>query len=937
LLALLPLAVFGLSLHAYSSTPLSWALPWIPSLGIDFSFRLDGLAMLFVLLISGIGSLVFVYASSYLGGVPQRGRLFLFLSLFMFAMLGAVSSDEVFLLFCFWELTSITSFLLVGFDHNSDKARQAARQALFITGGGGLALLAGLILLTQIAGTSSITTMLATSSSWNQHPLVPLALLGIFVGAFTKSAQYPFHFWLPGAMAAPTPVSAYLHSATMVKLGIYLLARLHPAFESNAMWQLVLVSVGAFTSLWAMILTVRERDLKRILAWSTVSALGTLVMLIGLPGEGAATATAAFLLAHALYKAPLFFVAGNVDLSTGTRVIDNISGLGRRLPVTAVAAWLAGLSMAGIPLSFGCVAKDVIKLAKNQAELFNWVAYVGVFVSAASVAAAGVAAVRVFWPWHRLSPPEARKDRWLTAIPPMLVALLGVLFGFYPSLVHTLITDAALAMGSSSSLMEMRELSDPAARNSAVGLTLVLGVILFMAWDKLHVAQKGVPTSPVLKPSDWYRGYLLAVPWLARRVTALMQSGHLRSYSAMVLGFSLLTLLLALLSLEHAWIPSFELENGPVSWAMAGVLLMIVVSSVLVCVLRNPFVMLLVSGMIGLASAILFLFMGAADVALTQLTVEVAFVVVLAAILLRLRKLELVGPARLEPWQTVLRAVFSISVGVSFAVLLLIATAFEPYLALEQYFMRNAVDGANGRNVVNVILVDFRALDTLGEIIVVTFTFLSSVVILRLLRRALPEPEGAGEEDCDGGERCRRCPPLLAAATRWLYPLMLLGAAFLLLRGHNAPGGGFIAGMVAVAATAMLAVSRGSRYALGRLPLKPVALASASVLLSLLSGVPALFMGLPYMTHPWFELELWLTSVDVSTVLLFDLGVFGAVWASLGTIAARAIDVDVAPSGGSEAPARRAKPAPGAGLRPAERETSSLPEAVTGSREGVKP
>ncbi len=902
LLALLPLTVFLLALHAFSTgrIPLTMERPWIPTLGVDLAFRLDSLGLLMLLLITGIGALVFVYAAGYMAGVPARGRLFTLLTAFMVAMIGCVTADDLVVLFVFWELTSVTSFLLVGFKHEDETSRKSAQQALIVTAGGGLVMLAGILMLAHVAGTTSIQTLLASAHDWRGHPLVSSALVCLFVGAFTKSAQFPFHFWLPGAMAAPTPVSAYLHSATMVKLGVYLLARLHPAFQDERLWQLTLVTVGGFTSVWAMVLTIRERDLKRILAWSTVSALGTLVMLIGLPGDGAATATAAFLLAHALYKAPLFFVAGNVDHATGTRLIDALQGLGRRMPFTAAAGCLAGLSMAGIPLSFGFIAKDVIKVAKADAEVFRWVAYAGVFVSAASFAAAGVATVRIFWGGRdtEVRPAHAHEGSPATWLPPLVIASLGIVFGMFPALLQSLLTHAAESMGHAMPLAEAR--NDPGASVTALAIVLALGVAIFLAWDRLHQAQKELSAPQIARASGWYEAFMAIVPWTASRLTRALQRGRLSTYAATIFVFVLVTLGVvvlkspALSALTLGPAADHGSMSSPSVLGVTAAVVMLVGSALFVCLVRSSFVMLLVSGVAGLASALVFVFVGAPDVAFTQLTVEVAFVVVIAAILLRVRRLDPVVPPRLPAWHTAMRIGLGLACGGLTALLMLLAHAESPDPALTTFFSERSVPDAHGRNVVNVILVDFRAVDTLGEIAVVLATFLASVPLLTLLRdRWRRGPASSRRGRILGTSRTAL---LLDEAVPILYPVLLVCSVLILLRGHNEPGGGFIAGMVAVAATSMLAVARGARFAERRMPLRPWRLAAASVLLSLASGLPALAVGKPYMTHAWMKLPLVVTELDVSTVLLFDLGVYGAVWGALGALCARALEIDEPPT-----------------------------------------
>ena len=738
LLAALPLALFAVAVASYlTEGPPQWLLhlPWAASLGVDLTLHVDGLALQFILLITGIGSFVFVYAAGYMAGDPRRGRLFVLLLLFMVAMLGCVTADNLIALFVFWELTSLTSFMLVGFKHEDEASRRSAQQALFVTGGGGLLLLAGLILLGAIGGSYSIVELMASSASWIDDARLPGALLLIFAGAFTKSAQFPFHFWLPNAMSAPTPVSAYLHSATMVKLGIYLLGRLHPAFNDLLLWQAVLVSVGGGTAALAMLLTLRERDLKRILAWSTVSALGTLVMLIGVPGDGAATATAAFLLAHALYKAPLFFVAGNIDHATGTRRIDELAGLAPALPFTAAAALAAGISMAGMPLSFGFVAKDLIAIAKSEGEVYAWIGYSSLFVSAVSVAVAGVAAIRVFWHRGGELADDVHEGNWALVVPPLAIALLGILFGPLPHLVDPLVGASAQAMRP---LLEYKGLSfslDDGSVLAALAAAVAIGALIYAAWDRLHAALEKLRWVDRVGPAAIYARLVQSIA-TAAAVTPRLQNGSLVTYTGWLLGAVVAMLALALWA---GGMPSWPAAEAP-SLAVAGACLGIAAAAVAVCIVRDSFVLLLASGLVGLGCALIFVFLGAPDLAFTQFAVEVAFVVVIAAILLRVRRLDLepAGPQRAAP-----RVAIALAFGAVTAALLLAAAAGPLDGALAQFFAERSVPEAHGRNVVNVILVDFRAVDTLGEIAVVAVSFVAALPLLRLAReRARAAREG---------------------------------------------------------------------------------------------------------------------------------------------------------------------------------------------------
>lgn len=729
--AIIPLLGVVLCLRALAGGALPWRfdLPWVPSLGVALSLHVDGLALLFLLLITFVGTLVFVYAASYSAGDPHRVRLILLLLVFMLAMIGAVTAESLLALYVFWELTSVVSFLLVGYKHEQEGARRAAQQALLVTAGGGLVLLAGFILLGEIAGSYSIQAIVERGPELSGDPRLPFALACLFVGAFTKSAQWPFHFWLPNAMAAPTPVSAYLHSATMVKLGVYLLARFKPAFGDLPLWELTLVPVGALTALWAMLLALRERDLKRILAWSTVAGLGTLVLLVGLPGPGAAAATAVFLVAHALYKAPLFFVAGNVDHCTGTRSIDRLAGMGPRMPWTALAALLAGASMAGVPLSFGYVAKDLIKIAEAEGEAVAWATHAILLVSALTVAAAAVGAIRVFW--HRggeTLPSEVHEASPLMIAAPLAAAGLGVVFGLVPRFTDPLIGLASAAMGAAADVTSLRAGPVPTPEKFVTPTVLGAGLLIFLTWDRLHRLLEQLSPLDALGPSAWYTSLLGLVPRLAAAVTTRLQDGRLTSYVRMCLGFTLA-------ALAAAWVAS---GGGPwpawstASLATVGAAGAIVAASIAVCLARDPFVMLLASGLSGVGAGVLFLFLGAPDLALTQFTVEVAFVMIVAAVILRVRHSELPpAPAggRLG------RLAIALPVGVVVAALLLTASAGPLDLDVPRFYGERSVPAAHGRNVVNVVIVDFRALDTLGEISVVAVTFLGALPLLALLAR----------------------------------------------------------------------------------------------------------------------------------------------------------------------------------------------------------
>jgi multicomponent Na+:H+ antiporter subunit A len=730
----LPAAAFAVVLWLIGSfdLPLAGSLAWVPALGVEFAWRIDGLSALMLLMISGIGTAVFVYAGGYLAGDPQQGRLYVLLSLFMLAMVGCVVADNLVLLFVFWELTSLTSFLLVGFKHYQAGSRRSAQQAFLVTGTGGLFLLAGVILLGQLAGTFSISGVVERVAAMPQTPALTAALLLILVGCFTKSAQFPFHFWLPNAMSAPTPVSAYLHSATMVKLGVYLLARLDPAFGEWPLWEWLLKAVGSVTAAWGMVLALRERDLKRILAWSTVATLGTLVMLIGLRGEGATIAVGALLLAHGLYKAPLFFVAGNVDHGAGTRVIDRLGNLRHAMPFTAAAALLAGMSMAGIPTSFGYVVKDAIVGAKSATDVFAFAAAAYTVFGAIAVAVAGVAAIRIFWRHPGVNEAcEAHEGGPALVIPPIALALTGILLGLFPFFAEDLVAGASVAMtpGTEAVVAGLALQVGPSLGSLAV--SLAIGVAVYAFWDQLHglFERAGARIGRVGMASQYERS-LQWLPAQAARLTRALQHGRLPGYGAMVVGSVTAALIAALLAARGGldW-PAATLP----SVAVAGACLLIVAGSLLATALRDRLVLLLAAGLVGYGSALLFLFTGAPDLAFTQFTVETVFVIVVASVLLKLRRLGRAASLD-EPAFRPLAALLAVAFAAVITVLLLVATAGPMDSALADFFGSRAVPDAYGRNVVNVILVDFRALDTFGEIAVVLLSLLAALPLLERLR-----------------------------------------------------------------------------------------------------------------------------------------------------------------------------------------------------------
>jgi len=730
LLALIPLGlvVYFVS-HAQlvaSGGVLQESYPWVPALGVNLSFRLDGLSLLFALLITGVGALILVYTGGYMAGHPQLGRLYAFLLLFMGSMLGLVLSDNLLGLFVFWELTSISSYLLIGFNHERSEARAAALKALLITGGGGLALLAGLLLLGKAGGSFEISVILNQAENLRSHSLYLPILLLILVGAFTKSAQFPFHFWLPGAMEAPTPVSGYLHSATMVKAGIYLLARLSPALGGTDAWFLCLTVVGGLTMLLGAWLALMQSDLKRILAYSTVSALGTLTLFLGLGGTLAIQATMAFLLGHALYKGALFLVAGALDHETGTRDADRLGGLFRVMPVTAVAAGVAALSMAGVAPLLGFLSKELSYEAALHAPAAAWVAAVVVIANILLVAMAGVAGLRPFLGKIVTTPKpphEAPLSMWLG---PVVLAGLSVTWGIWPTLgADTLVSAASTSVLGEAADIHLKLWHGLNLALALSGVTLIGGVIVYAGRGSLRKSVSRWEGLGKWGPACWYEFALRGLNWVADGQTRLLQSGYLRYY--------LMIVFMTTAGLAGATLVARGRLVLPEDWSGlrfydVGLVVLILLATVATVLARSRLAAIASLGVVGFGVALIFVLFGAPDVAMTQFLVETLTVILFVLVFYHLRE----TPALSSPLARGRDALFAAAVGVLMTALVLVAADLQYHPPISSEFVKRSVSEAHGRNLVNVILVDFRGLDTLGEITVLAAAGIGVYGLLKL-------------------------------------------------------------------------------------------------------------------------------------------------------------------------------------------------------------
>ena len=716
------------------------APPWIPDLGIALALRLDGLSATFGLLICGIGTLVLLYAGSYMRNDPRLGRLCGLLLLFLGAMLGVVFSDDLFVLFVFWELTSVASYLLIGFKHEKQEARDAARQALLVTGAGGLALLAGLVLLTIAASQSGLPADLAsristlTTIDLSRHALFVPALLLIALGAFSKSAQMPLHFWLPNAMTAPTPVSAYLHSATMVKAGVFLLARMNPVFGESLLWHVLLTATGAVTMLFAAMMAAGQTDLKRILAYTTVSVLGTLTMLIGVGTDLAIKAAVVFLVAHACYKAALFMIAGSLEHATGTRDVRQLGGLFRAMPVTAASGLLAALSMAGAPPLFGFIGKELLLKAKLDLESVGVVLIL--VASLANVFLIAMALVVAAWPFfgrRRAAAQQAHEVPFLTRVGPLLLAVTGLFVGLIPGTFDRVLGSAmATAIGGRPITMELKlwHGMNPAAL-TALGISIVTLTVGFALFSRLRgwLAHIAVLVTRVGRRGpatvyDWtFAGVLRFAEWFTRRT----QTGSLRQYVRVILIALIAT---SLYPLSRS-VPAMDKLVSSWHWHEASLALLALVGAGAAVLTRSRLSAIALLGITGLLIAVLFALFSAPDLAITQILVEALTVVLLVLIFYRLPKLtEFRTRLARQGDALVALAAGAVMAGFVFATA---ALRLPPTVSAE--LSRMSKPQAYGRNIVNVILVDFRALDTLGELTVVAVAGLGVYALVKLSRR----------------------------------------------------------------------------------------------------------------------------------------------------------------------------------------------------------
>ncbi len=743
-LAVVPFAVFvwfaGFIPVISDGNVINESYVWVSFLGVNMSFYLDGLSLMFALIVTGVGTFIMIYGGGYLASDPNIGRFYFSVLLFMGSMLGVVLADNIISLFIFWELTSISSYLLIGYKHDKEDSRKSALQALLVTGSGGLAMLAGFILLSMMTGTMEISEMFSQSGIVSEHPWYLGMLILVLLGAFTKSAQFPFHFWLPGAMAAPTPVSAYLHSATMVKAGVYLLARLSPVIGGTIEWTYIVTLFGAVTMLIGAWLALAHTDLKKVLAYSTVMALGTLTMLLGMGHEYAVQAVAVFILGHSLYKGALFMVAGTVDHEAGTRDIRFISGLRKTMPLTATFGCIAALSMAGFAPMLGFIGKELVYEAALSASIFPlFLITAAVLANVAVVASSAIVAIRPFfgeYKEHEKHVHEAPLSMW---IGPAFLSVLSIVFGILPFLIDgSIITKAAASIAGTPELVVSLSLWH--GINTALilsVLTFASGVGVYLVWNKFRDTKgfQGYDRWMGEGPKNGYENILAGILSFAAVQTRFFQNGYLRYYLLTLLSFFVLLVGFTLFSQTNV---SLLIDLTGIHFYEWTIAIVIVAAAFAAVMAGSGLVAIAALGVAGYSISLLYVLFSAPDLAITQVLVETLTVILVALVLIHIPKFT----ATTSTSSKVRDGIIAASVGtiVTLIVLAVLAVDFDPFMT--DYFAENSYTVAYGRNIVNVILVDFRALDTFGEIVVIGVAGVGVYGLIKLGKSLFRKEEG---------------------------------------------------------------------------------------------------------------------------------------------------------------------------------------------------
>ncbi|MCH1414615.1 MAG: monovalent cation/H+ antiporter subunit A, partial [Glaciecola sp.] len=844
-------------------------LEWIPAVGLTLSLHLDGLSLLFALLILGIGLLIILYASYYLSDKEDVGRFFSYLILFMTAMLSIVLSNNILQMWMAWEVTSISSFLLISFWGHQSGSRKGARMALTVTGAGGLALLAGLLLIGDIVGSYELSVILASGDLLTEHALYPIILVLVLLGAFTKSAQFPFHFWLPHAMAAPTPVSAYLHSATMVKAGIFLMARFYPVLSGTEMWFLIVSTAGLITLLLGAYVALFKHDLKGLLAYSTISHLGLITLLLGLDTQLSAVAALFHIMNHAVFKASLFMAAGIIDHETGTRDMRKLNGLWKYMPYTATLAMVAAASMAGVPLFNGFLSKEMFLAETLNQHAFGFLSWMipvlATIASIFSVAYSTRFIHDVFFNGEPIDLPKTPHEppRFMK-VPIEVLVILCIAVGIFPILmVGDFLTAASQAVLNTTQL-PYYSLAIWHGFNLPLLMSAVAiggGILIYTYRARLYRSQaEFMETDAKLI----FEGVIQHIVKTASNYYDKFDSGSLQRYVAALLIFTVILIALPLFKYQS----SFTVTNmQPVTGVEITAAIVMCLAAIATMVLhRRRVIALLAISVVGLILSVGFARFSAPDLALTQLSVEVATVILLMLALFFL-------PKKTATESAPGRVVRDLAIAAVFAGLIATINYIfitQPLSSISDFYLANSKIGGGGTNAVNVILVDFRGLDTLGEILVLGIAALGIFKLMARIRLAMPNADEKGRPWTNDIH-----PTILSMISQSLLPLALLVSFYIFLRGHNMPGGGFIAGLVTSIAIIQQYIAHGVEWVKPRIKVDYQNLIALGVLIAALTGVGSWGFGYPFMTT-WFDyFDIpFIGEIELASALIFDLGVY---------------------------------------------------------------
>jgi multicomponent K+:H+ antiporter subunit A len=842
---------------------------WLPQLGLSAAFFLDGLGLLFAGMILGVGSLIILYARFDLSGDDPLGQFYTYLVLFQGAMLGIVLSDNILLLLIFWELTSLSSFLLIGYWKHLPEGRQGARMALAVTGAGGLAMIGGMLILGNIVGSYNLTDILQSGDLIKSSDWYLPALILILLGAFTKSAQFPFHFWLPHAMAAPTPVSAYLHSATMVKAGVFLMARMWPALAGTDAWFYIVATTGLVTMVLGALIALFKDDLKALLAFSTVSHLGLLTMLLGFGTQAAAVAAVFHIINHLTFKAALFMTAGIVDHETHTRDIKRLGGLRHLMPITFLIGTVAALSMAGIPLFNGFLSKEMMLEEASHTDWFGSpyavpvAATIGALLSVAYslrfIFHVFLGPVRDDYPSKPHDPPFG-----MWAAPALLVVMV-IIIGVAPFLAEGIVTAAASAVTGADLHPHLKIWHGvtPALWMSIIAV--VGGAILLTQHGWMDKIWNALPRPEAKAIFDRLVAAIVAT---TRAITEVSHNGAISRYLAI---FTATSVVLGYIAYSSSGLSAPTRGLLPVAPVIAVGWVMLIVATVSVVTMHHHrFRALVLIGIIGLSISAGFAYLSAPDLALTQISVETVTIMLL---LLALHFMPKSTPKE-SPMGLKLRdGAIALGAGGG-AAALAYAFLMRDIETISDYHIANSYEGGGGTNVVNVILVDFRGYDTFGEIIVLG---IAGLVIYAMMHALLDGPAARRLKNADysHNQSRDRHPLMMVVVTRVLMPIAMVVGLYIFLRGHNEPGGGFVAGLVIAIALLMQYMASGFAWTQERKRIEYHTMIGLGVVIAGLTGVGSWLAGAPFLTSAFTYVHLPpIEEFELATAMLFDLGVF---------------------------------------------------------------